>query len=765
MVPLGGRRGGRKVKLEMKILLLSLLAGVSSTAASWFWTTEPAPYTTDQPDTTEGARPSCRWNCGYGLGSCSCSSSCQYYGTCCHDYHDYCDGSTTASALYTVTGARPSCRWNCGYGLGSCSCSSSCQYYGTCCHDYHDYCDGSTTASALYTVTGARPSCRWNCGYGLGSCSCSSSCQYYGNCCHDYHDYCYPGQTTTALNTITGGAPCGGDLTNPRGEFFSPQFPNNYPNNARCTWRLLASETQVVYLTFTFVQLETCCDSIRVYDGPTDSYPLLGRLPQNQTHHFNSSMRYLTVVFTSDHSVTYQGFRAEWGFTERPYCRGNCGYSFSRCSCTSSCPYYGNCCHDYYTYCQATTEPPTVTQSICGGHLFDSGSISSPYYPNYYHDNAYCVWQLSAPAGQRIFLSFVDLELEHCCNCDYINVYDGSSTASSLLGKLCYNDTTLRDFRSSSSYMTVLFRSDGSVVARGFKAFFSSSLPENTARVACSSDSMTIVIERSYLNSLGISWQNLYVDDHRCRPSANSYEVSFNFPINLCGTNKTTNKGRVVYSNHVRAAPSQSGEITRQVGEFLLSVKCHMEQGTTVGTVYKTKEIINHTIAGIGHFNASMAFYPSSSFSYPILEFPYEVSLNQYLYVQVQLSRADNTLDLLLDSCVASPNHDFQAHSYTLIQNGCVKDNTVYIYTNGRQYYAQFRFRAFKFLRTHSYVFLQCRVVVCADNDYNSRCRQGCRMRNRRSLDSAHHTETVTLGPITLKGAKAESADQVEKEE
>ncbi|KAL7861400.1 hypothetical protein SRHO_G00128410 [Serrasalmus rhombeus] len=715
MVPLGGRRGGRKMKLEMKILLLSLLAGVSSAAARWFWTTEPPPYTTDQPDTTEGARPSCRWNCGYGLGSCSCSSSCQYYGNCCHDYHDYCDASTTADALYTVTGARPSCRWNCGYGLGSCS--------------------------------------------------CSSSCQYYGNCCHDYHDYCYTSPTTAALNAITGGFPCGEDLTNPRGEFFSPQFPNNYPNNARCTWRLLASETQVVYLTFTFFHLETCCDSIRVYDGPTDSYPLLGRLPQDQTYHFNSSRNSLTVVFTSDSSVTYQGFRAEWVFTERPYCRGNCGYSFSRCSCTSSCQYYGNCCHDYYTYCQATTEPPTVTHSICGGHLFDSGSISSPYYPNYYHDNAYCVWQLSAPAGQRIFLSLVDLELQHCCNCDYINVYDGSSTASSLLGKLCYNDTTLRDFRSSSSYMTVLFRSDSSVVARGFKAFFSSSLPENTARVACSSDSMTIVIQRSYLDSLGISWQNLYVDDHRCRPSANSYEVSFNFPINLCGTNKTTNKGRVVYSNHVRAVPSQSGEITRQVEEFLLSVKCHMEQGTTVGTVYKTKEIINHTIAGIGHFNASMAFYPSSSFSYPILEFPYEVSLNQYLYVQVQLSRADNTLDLLLDSCVASPNHDFQAHSYTLIQNGCVKDNTVYIYTNGRQYYAQFRFRAFKFLRTHSYVFLQCRVVVCADNDYNSRCRQGCRMRNRRSLDSAHHTETVTLGPITLKGAKAESADEVEKEE
>ncbi|XP_036449013.1 deleted in malignant brain tumors 1 protein-like isoform X4 [Colossoma macropomum] len=1020
-------------KMKLGMIILFFLVGVSPGANGWSWTeTTKRPWITESPScwwncgydlgscscssscqyygdcchdyhaycyttTTTGApdttseSPSCRWNCGYNLGSCSCSSSCQYYGNCCHDYHDYCyttTTTTTTTGTLETTSESPSCRWNCGYNLGSCSCSSSCQYYGNCCHDYHDYCDTTTTTGAPDTTTES-PSCRWNCGYNLGSCSCSSSCQYYGNCCHDYHDYCYTSPITAALDTTTGGAPCGGDLTNSRGEFFSPQYPNNYPNNANCTWRLLASErqtvnltfmfvdleaccdfirvydgpsaaypllgrvpqdqryhfnssrnyltvvfssdssvtrqgfralwefaggapcggdltnsrgeffspqypnnypnnanctwrllasetqvvnltftfvdleaccdfirvydgpsaaypllgrvpqdqryhfnssrnyltvvfssdssvtrqgfralwefaggapcggdltnsrgeffspqypnnypnnanctwrllaseTQVVNLTFTFVDLEACCDSIRVYDGPSAAYPLLGRVPQDQRYHFNSSRNYLTVVFSSDSSVTRPGFRALWEFAEMPYCRGNCGYSFSRCSCASSCQYYGNCCHDYYTYCSATTKRPPVTHPTCGGRLFDSGSISSPYYPNYYHDNAYCVWQLSAPAGQRIFLSFVDLELERCCNCDYIYVYDGSTTASSLLGKLCYNDTTLRDFRSSSSYMTVLFRSDGSGVARGFKASFSSSLPENTARVVCSSDSMTIVIQRSYLNSLGIGWQNLYVDDHRCRPSANSYEVSFNFPIDMCGTSKTTNNGRVVYNNHVRAAPTQSGEITRQLEQFLLSVRCHMEQDTTVGTVYKVKEMINNTISGTGRFNASMAFYPSSSFSYPILQFPYEVSLNQYLYVQVQLSRADNTLDLLLDSCVASPNHDFQARSYTLIQNGCAKDSTVYIYTNGRQYYAQFHFRAFKFLRTHSYVFLQCRVIVCADSDYNSRCRQGCRMRKKRSLDSSHHTETVTLGPITLKGAKAESAAEVEKEE
>lgn len=32
-------------------------------------------------------QPSCRYNCGTHLGSCSCRSSCQYNGDCCYDYY------------------------------------------------------------------------------------------------------------------------------------------------------------------------------------------------------------------------------------------------------------------------------------------------------------------------------------------------------------------------------------------------------------------------------------------------------------------------------------------------------------------------------------------------------------------------------------------------------------------------------------------------------------------------------------------------------
>ncbi|KAF4084479.1 hypothetical protein AMELA_G00129210 [Ameiurus melas] len=627
-----------------------------------------------------------------------------------------------ARTYWDTTTGHYSCWYNCGSDFGSCSCTSSCQYYGNCCHDYYDYCESTTTEMAE-TTTGTTTeetaiidyiTCRDRCGHDGGICSCTSSCQYGGYCCDDYEYYC----TNSSVSPPAGGAPCGGTLTQSRGEFFSPNYPNNYPNNANCTWSLLAGELQVVSLNFTFVTLESGWDYIRVYNG----------------------------------------FRGEWTFKSAPMCKDRCGSSNSRCSCESSCERYGRCCHDYYDYCYYVTPTPVPA---CGGSLHGSGSISSPYYPSYYHDNAYCAWHLSAPAGQTVFLSFQDLDLDRCCNCDYVNVYDGPSTAYHLIGKLCQNSTSHLDFQSSSSYMTVMFRSDYSGVGRGFKAYFSSSLNLNTGRVDCSSDSMNIAIRKSYLDSLGFSWYDLYLDDHRCRASTDNYYVTFNFPLDSCSTGRKTENGRISYTNNVRAAQSTSGEITRNNTEFLLVVKCVMERDSSVGTLYEAKENTNATISGTGRFNTTMAFYPSSSFYYPITDSPYRVNLNQQLYVQVQLTQAEPSLHLFMDSCVASPNHDYSSRTYDLIRNGCRRDNTVNIYRNGNHYFAQFSFSAFRFLRTHNKVFLRCDVVICPDNDYNSRCHQGCRNRRKRSTSSDHHTEVLTLGPITLKGPE-EAATKTE---
>lgn len=70
--------------------------------------------------------------------------------------------------------------------------------------------------------------------------------------------------------------------------------------------------------------------------------------------------------------------------------------------------------------------------------------------------------------------------LENCCGCDYIKVYDGPSVGSRLLGTVCNN--SLDSFYSSSNYLTVLFRTDGSVVGRGFSADYTSILPATSGR-------------------------------------------------------------------------------------------------------------------------------------------------------------------------------------------------------------------------------------------------------------------------------------------
>uniref|UniRef100_A0A8C1V060 Uncharacterized protein n=1 Tax=Cyprinus carpio TaxID=7962 RepID=A0A8C1V060_CYPCA len=631
------------------------------------------------------------------------------------------------------------------------------------------------------------------------------------------------GNINTTYTTITpetnSSEPCGGNMTDWRGVLLSPRYPNNYPNNAQCTWTIHSTGNTTVSLIFTDVDLETCCDYIKVYDGPSTLHPFLGEIREYRNQSFKSSNNDLTVFFYSDHSVTRRGFYATWLFVE------SCGGYMTDWMGDFSSPRYPNNYPDnsYCTWTIHSTGNMTVSLTLidvvletccdyikvydgpsilhpllgeireyrnqsfksssndltvffysdssvtrrgfhanwvfvvphpeCGGHLYGSGLFSSPNYPNYYHDNAYCVWYLSAVQGQRLFLTFADVQLERCCNCDYITIYDGSSTGHSQLGKVCFNDTTHQVFHSSSRYLTVVFRSDYSGVSHGFKALFTSSLSADKGHVDCSSDNMVIVIQRSYLNSLGLSGNDLYVDEHLCRPNISSTEVVFSFPLDACGTVKEMMNGYVSYTNNVWASQSQSGEITRQ-SQFLLHVGCRMEPDTMVQIFYKAMENINANITGTGRFNASIAFYTSSSFNQQIYDSPYEVNLNQLLYVQVELNRHDNSLDLFLDTCVASPNpSDFKDRSYDLLRNGCPRDNTYYSYTSGEHYYAQFSLQAFKFLRTHADVYLQCKVIICPDSDYNSRCQQGCHFRHKRSLDSTYHTNTVKLGPIKLKGA------------
>ncbi|KAF3841963.1 hypothetical protein F7725_023914 [Dissostichus mawsoni] len=648
-----------------------------------------------------------------------------------------------------VTGSPDSCLNSCGNHVGNCSCSSSCGTNGDCCPDYYDYC--STAEPAAYT---ARPSCRYNCGWNMGSCSCASTCQYYGNCCHDYNCKCQLGPRV--ITTVAGtweAAPAQALVKTMETAATTITLGPRVVTTVAGTWEAAPAQALVNTMETAATTITLNPPVVTTVADTWEAAPAQALVNTMETAAMTTILNPPVVTTAAD---TWEAAPAQAlvntmetvVMTTTPTAKSQltCQLQVGPLVCNMSllyCIVYSN---DTYVM--------FFTVSIALWRLsVRLWFLLQPNHPNHYHDNAYCVWQLRAAHDQRIFLSFDYLQLENCCGCDYINVYDGPSVNSRFLGKVC-NDS-LSTFYSTSNYMTVLFRTDSSVVGRGFNADFISSLPASSGRVDCSSDNMNIVIERSYLNSLGYDGQSLYLNDQYCRPQVSRYQVVFNFPINTCGNVRKFENGRIVYTNSLRAYASTSGEITRQ-SHFKMNVGCRMEPDSVSQIMYVVRHNDNSSITGTGRFNTSMAFYTSYNFYYQVTEVPYMVTLNQYMYVQVDLRRGDSSLVLYLDTCVTSPSpHDFQNRSYYLVRNGCPVDNTYYAYVSGTRPYARFRFQAFQFLRATESVYIQCKVLICPASDNNSRCRRGCYNRAARDVGSKHDSQTLVLGPIQFKACEA----------
>ena len=76
-----------------------------------------------------------------------------------------------------------------------------------------------------------------------------------------------------------------------------------------------------------------------------------------------------------------------------------------------------------------------------GGDYFSTtgGIITSPSYPDYYPNNADCIYAISQPTGTVILLNFLSMDIEGGWCYDYLEIRDGPSADSPLLSKLCGN--------------------------------------------------------------------------------------------------------------------------------------------------------------------------------------------------------------------------------------------------------------------------------------------------------------------------------------
>ncbi|XP_066477544.1 deleted in malignant brain tumors 1 protein-like [Tiliqua scincoides] len=342
------------------------------------------------------------------------------------------------------------------------------------------------------------------------------------------------------------------------------------------------------------------------------------------------------------------------------------------------------------------------------------------------------------------------------CGYDYVRIYDGYLN-SRLLGSFCSG--ALQTFISSSNVLTVQFRTDGSVTRKGFYAAYST-FPSSSV-VSCTGEYMDAHISTAYLQSLGYSARDLYLNtsDPFCTPQITPDYVIFHIPYSGCGTVRQTNNNTMIYSNIIKT--SVSDYIITRKKNFQFHITCVMNEETIVDTMFVAQNPVDITARQYGNYNVSLAFYQSGNFYYKVYGSPYFVTLNQELYVQATLHTSDSNLVLFIDTCVASPYaNDFTTLTYDLIRNGCVRDSTYAPLYSPSSSNARFKVNAFKFLNQHNAVYLRCKLVVCKAYDYSSRCYQGCLTRVKRDTGEVQDKVDVVVGPIKLQEEANEDKKQ-----
>nr|XP_026694942.1 CUB and sushi domain-containing protein 3-like [Ciona intestinalis] len=227
----------------------------------------------------------------------------------------------------------------------------------------------------------------------------------------------------TTIETAVGShSTCGNNLvaTTTSQPITSPNYPNNYPNNADCTWTITASGEKKIQLTVEILLSEKYFDFLTILSGDTQ----LAKLSGIQTNRvFTSFGNILTVKFTSDQSITQYGFRATY-IEHTPQAKEND-------------------CH--FNQVAMTTSQP----------------ITSPNYPNNYPNNANCSWRITAPEGMRVQINFASFDTES--DYDILTLFNGNRLMRRLSGNIIN-----RVYTSRGNVLFLTFISDSSYVRPGF---------------------------------------------------------------------------------------------------------------------------------------------------------------------------------------------------------------------------------------------------------------------------------------------------------
>uniref|UniRef100_A0AAR2L905 CUB and Sushi multiple domains 2 n=1 Tax=Pygocentrus nattereri TaxID=42514 RepID=A0AAR2L905_PYGNA len=307
---------------------------------------------------------------------------------------------------------------------------------------------------------------------------------------------------------------CGGTLRGQSGIITSPNYPQEYNNNADCTWTVLAEPGDTISLVFTDFQLEEDYDVLEVSGTDGSSQWFTG---PNLPSPIISSKNWLRLHFTTDGNHKLRGFSAQYqgksgkdtlkkqlfypvsfslvvsqmgvaqghnmcldpGIPDRGKRKGS---DFRRgatvhFSCDEGYELQGSksitCMRVTDSYVGWSDDRPICRAPMCGGQLRGpSGVITSPNFPVQYDNNANCTWIITASDPNKVIkLTFEDFDLER--GYDTLTVGDGAVIGDQRTVFHVLSGTSTPDLVVSTSHqMWLNFKTDDTSGSLGFKVSY-----------------------------------------------------------------------------------------------------------------------------------------------------------------------------------------------------------------------------------------------------------------------------------------------------
>ncbi|NWR93455.1 CSMD3 protein, partial [Furnarius figulus] len=311
---------------------------------------------------------------------------------------------------------------------------------------------------------------------------------------------------------------CGGTMRGSSGIISSPNFPNEYHNNADCTWTIVAEPGDTISLIFTDFQMEEKYDYLEVEGSEP---PTIGLSGMNIPPPVISNKNWLRLHFVTDSNHRYRGFSAHYqvkkaidfksrGFKLFPgkdnsnkfsiFCLKRNGHkNSSHAKVDPGEPENGkrigsdfslgatvqfSCDEDYVLQgsksitCQRIAEVfaawsdhrPVCKVKTCGSNLQGpGGTFTSPNFPFQYDSNAQCVWVITAININKVIqINFEEFDLE--IGYDTLTIGDGGEVGDPKTVLQVLTGSFVPDLIvSMSNQMWLHLQTDESVGSIGFK--------------------------------------------------------------------------------------------------------------------------------------------------------------------------------------------------------------------------------------------------------------------------------------------------------